>query len=94
MLRQHGIDCAGKTARQLCRADYDEYDLLIGMDQANLRNMRRLFGGDPTGKLRLLLDYTDDPHDIDDPWYTGDFEKAYREIREGCTGYLRQFRIK
>ena len=46
------------------------------------------------GKLRLLLDYTDDPHDIEDPWYSGDFEKAYREIREGCTGYLKQFRVK
>ena len=54
----------------------------------------RLLGGDPEGKLRLLLDYTDDPHDIEDPWYSGDFEKAYREIREGCTGYLKQFRVK
>ncbi len=64
------------------------------MEERNRRGLLRLSGGDPEGKIHLLLDYTDDPHDIDDPWYTGDFEKAYREIREGCTGYLRQFRIK
>ena len=88
MLRQHGIDCAGKTARQICRADYDEYDLLIGMDQANLRNMRSLVGGDPSGKLRLLLDYTDHPGSVADPWYTGDFEATWMDVLEGCKGLL------
>lgn len=88
MLRQHGIDCGGKTARQLGRADYDEYDLLIGMDQANLRNMRSLFGGDPSGKLRLLLDYTDHPGSVADPWYTGDFEATWTDVLEGCRGLL------
>ena len=88
ILRRHGIDCAGKTARQICRADYDEYDLLIGMDQANLRNMRSLVGGDPSGKLRLLLDYTDHPGSVADPWYTGDFEATWMDVLEGCKGLL------
>ena len=73
VLAAHGISCAGKTARQITRADYDRYDLLIGMDALNLRNMRRFFGGDPQGKISLLLDYTDRPGDVADPWYTGDF---------------------
>lgn len=58
-LAEHGIDYAGKTARQLVNNDYDKYDLLIGMDRANLRNMHRICGGDFDGKLRLLMDYTD-----------------------------------
>ena len=87
-LAEHGIGCAGKAARQLRREDYDRFDLLIGMDGANLRNMRRICGGDPEGKLRLLLDFTDKPTDIADPWYTGDFETTYRDISLGCTAFL------
>ena len=87
-LREHGIDCAGKTARQLRRGDYEAFDLLIGMDQANLRNMRRICGGDPAGKLHLLLDYTDRPGDVADPWYTGDFDATWRDVEEGCRGLL------
>ena len=67
-LAEHGISCGGKTASQLRREDYTEYDLLIGMDQANLRNMRRICGGDAEGKIRLLMDYTDRPGDVADPW--------------------------
>ena len=88
-LAEHGIDCAGKTARQLRSADYGEYDLLIGMDSANLRNMRRICGGDPDGKLRLLMDYTGRPGDVADPWYTRDFDAAWRDVEEGCRGLLR-----
>ena len=73
-LAEHGVPCGGHAARQLTGGDYAEYDLLIGMDQANLRNMRRICGGDPEGKLHLLLDYTGSPGDVADPWYTGDFE--------------------
>lgn len=87
-LAQHGISCAGKTARQLCFDDYGAWDLIIGMDQSNMRNMRRLFGGDPAGKLRLLMDYTSRPGDVADPWYTGDFDAAWRDIEEGCRGLL------
>ena len=87
-LAEHGIGCAGKTARQMRRQDYGDYDLLIGMDDANLRNMRRICGGDPDGKICLLLDYTDHPRSVADPWYTGDFNATWRDVLEGCRGLL------
>lgn len=87
-LAEHGISCTGKTARQLTRADYDRWDLLIGMDQANLRNMRRLFPDDPEQKLHLLMDYTSRPGQVADPWYTGDFGATWRDVLEGCRGLL------
>ena len=89
-LAEHGIGCAGKTARQLTRADYGQYDLLIGMDSANLRNMRRICLGDPEVKIHLLLEYTGHPGDVADPWYTGDFETTWRDVLEGCMGLLEQ----
>lgn len=88
-LAEHGINCSGKTARQLTRADYDRYDLLIGMDNANLRNMRRICGGDSDGKIRLLLEFTGRSGEVADPWYTGDFETTWRDVQEGCSGLLR-----
>lgn len=88
-LAEHGIKCSGKTARQLTRADYDRYDLLIGMDNANLRNMRRICGGDSDGKIRLLLEFTGRSGEVADPWYTGDFETTWRDVQEGCSGLLR-----
>ena len=87
-LAEHGIDCAGKTARQLTESDYNKYDLLIGMDRANLRNMNRICGGDFGGKMHLLMDYTDRPGDVADPWYTGDFETTWRDVQAGCRGLL------
>ena len=84
-LAEHGIRCDGKTARQLRRSDYDHYDLRIGMDQYNLRNMQRMCGGDPDGKIHLLLDYTDRPGDVADPWYTDNFDATWRDCLEGCT---------
>jgi len=89
-LAEHGIGCAGKTARQLTRSDYDRFDLLVGMDRANLRNMRRICGGDRDGKMRLLMDYTDHPGDVADPWYTGDFETTWRDVLDGCEELLKQ----
>ena len=88
-LAEHGINCSGKTARQLTRADYDRYDLLIGMDNANLRNMRRICGGDSDGKIRLLLEFTGRSGEVADPWYTGDFEATWQDVLEGCSGLLR-----
>ena len=91
-LAEHGITCAGKTARQLKVADYDAYDLLVGMDASNLRNMQRICGGDRQQKLSLLLDYTSRPGSVADPWYTGDFEATWRDVSEGCTGLLQHLK--
>ena len=87
-LLEHGISCAGKRARQMQRGDYARFDLLIGMDGANLRGMRRIAEGDPENKIRLLLDYTDRPGDVADPWYTRDFDAAWRDVNEGCEKLL------
>ena len=83
-LAEHGISCDGHAARQLTKQDYDEYDLLIVMDSANLRNMHRICGDDPDGKLRLLMDYTDRPGDVADPWYTDNFEATWQDVLAGC----------
>ena len=87
-LAEHGISCAGKTARRMRREDYARWDLIVGMDGENLRDMRRICGGDPDGKLCLLMDFTDRPGDVADPWYTRDFEATWRDVEEGCRGLL------
>jgi protein-tyrosine phosphatase len=87
-LAEHGIDCSGKYARQLTRSDYDKYDLIIGMDKANMRNMQRICGGDTAKKMHLLMYYTDCPNDVADPWYTRDFDTAWSDIEKGCRGLL------
>ena len=91
-LAEHGISCAGKTARQMTRRDYEIYDHLIAMDHNNLRNMERFVGSDPEHKVSLLMDYTARPGDVADPWYTGDFEATWRDVLEGCTGLLAELR--
>lgn len=93
-LAEHGIDCSGKTARRLTKSDYAQYDLLIGMDQANLRNMHRMCGGDPEGKIHLLLDFTNRPGNVADPWYTGDFEATWQDVEQGCQGLLHELAQK
>ena len=93
-LAEHGISCQGKTARQMTRADYDRYDLLVGMDTWNIRNMRNISGGDPEGKIVMLMDYTRRPGDVADPWYTGDFEATWRDVLEGCQGLLEDLQRK
>lgn len=90
IMAEHRIDCSGKTARQLRKEDYDKYDLLIGMDSANFRNINRICGGDPDGKIKLLMDYTDRPADVADPWYTGDFKATWDDVNEGCMCLLKQ----
>ena len=87
-LAEHGIDCTGKTARQLTRRDYEDWDLLIGMDEENMAGMRRLFGGDPEGKLHRLLEYAGLNQDVADPWYTRDFDAAWQDVTVGCTALL------
>ena len=90
-LAEHGISCEGHAARQLTNRDYDEYDLLIGMDQANLRDMYRICGGDYVGKMSLLMDHTAHPGNVADPWYTEDFEATWQDVLDGCQGLLKEF---
>ena len=88
ILDRLGIDYSEKRARQMTKKDYQDYDMLIGMDEWNMRNMNRIAGGDPEGKLHLLLDFTDRPGDVADPWYTRNFEVTYRDVMDGCEGFL------
>ena len=88
MLAQHGIPYEDRRAVRLVKEDYQRYDLLVGMDNANLRQMHRLFGGDPEGKLLRLLDLTARGGEVADPWYSGRFDIAFRDIHEGCQALL------
>ena len=90
VLREHGVPCGDHRARQITHADYDDYDLIVGMDEANMRSMRRVFIGDPQGKLRKLLEFAGSGRDVADPWYTGDFETTYDDVVSGCEGLLEQ----
>lgn len=87
-LAEHGIGCASKTARQLQPNDGRKYDLLIGMDSANLRAIRSICGKTCERKVHMLLDFTDHPGDVADPWYTGDFDATWRDVLEGCESLL------
>ena len=84
IFRQHHIPCTGHRARQMTRHDYEEYDHLIGMDDANIRNMLRIVGSDPMHKIHKLLEYADSSRAIADPWYTGEFDVTYADVLEGC----------
>ena len=90
-LAEHGIGCQGKTARQMTMDDYRYYDLVIVMDRNNVRNLRWLLGEDTEHKIRLLMDYTDRPGEVADPWYTGNFEATWRDVLEGCEGLIESF---
>lgn len=87
-LARHGIGCKGKTARQMSSEDYERFDLLVGMETWNIRNMLRITGGDAEGKIHRLLDFTAHPADIPDPWYTDRFEETWNACLEGCKALL------
>ena len=87
-LAENGISCEGKRARQIVKSDYDRFDYIIGMDSNNLRNMKRIYGSDPEGKLSLMLDFTNRKGDVADPWYTGNFDATWKDVNEGCCGFL------
>lgn len=87
-LAKHGIECGGKRAVQVTKSDYDKYDYLICMDSQNVRALLRILGGDPRNKVRKLLDFTGRGGDIPDPWYSGRFDSAYRDISAGCEALL------
>ena len=93
-LADHAISCVGKTARQMTRQDYDTYDYLVAMDRSNLRDMARFVGNDPLHKVSLLMSYTSTPHDVADPWFTGNFEDTWRDVLAGCTALLERLPIK
>ena len=87
ILSRLNISCKGKYSELLTAKDYANYDYFIGMDESNRRAMKRLFGGDPDGKVSLLLDFTSNPRDVADPYYTGNFEETYRDICEGIDAF-------
>lgn len=89
-LKEHGISCEGKTARQMTKEDYTYYDYIIAMDRFNLKNMARFVGNDPDNKVSLLMDFTSHPGDVADPWYTGDFDATWDDVNEGCVGILKK----
>ena len=87
-LAEEGISVEGKTAKRLRSADYDDFDLFIGMDSENMRDMGRIFGSDPDGKVYKMLEFAGVERDVADPWYTGDFDATYDDIHAGCIGLL------
>ncbi len=90
VLAENSIPCPHRQARQMTRADYDSYDMLIGMNSANIADMMRIAGGDPLGKISRLRDHSDKGGDIADPWYTRDFKTAFNQIKEGCEGLFKE----
>ena len=89
ILNANGIDCHGKYAYKLQKKDYDYYDLLICMDKSNVNNLLRIIGTDYKNKIKLLMDYTDTPGDVADPWYSGNFDLTWNDINAGCRGLLK-----
>jgi len=92
ILHQHGIPLIPHRAVQMTRQDYETYDYLVAMDSWNVRNILRIVGSDPQGKVSKLLDYTDRGGDIADPWYTGNFDETYDDVLKGCTAFLAYLR--
>ncbi len=91
-LAEYHISCAGKTARQMTRADYDTYDYIIAMDDMNVRNILRIIGKDPENKVLKLLSFAGETGDIADPWYTGNFDRTYDDVFRGCMGLLEKIK--
>ena len=88
MLARHGISCSGKNAVRMTKSDYDKYDYIVAMDSMNVRNIMRIIGSDTKSKVSMLLDFTDHPRSVADPWYTGDFDSTYSDVTEGCQALL------
>ena len=95
-LAEFGISTEGKKAVQITKSDYEKYDLILGMESYNLVNMKRIIGKDDAHKVYRLLDFSQNPRDIADPWYTGNFDETYEDVYEGCQGllqYLKENRL-
>ncbi len=91
-LAEENIYCGNHRARQIVKNDYSDYDYLIGMDTANIRNIGRIVGFDKEHKVYRLLDFTNNPRDIADPWYTGNFDRTYEDIIEGCEAFIKHLK--
>lgn len=89
-LAEHGISCKGKVARRITLQDYAYYDYIIAMDYSNVNNLKRIVGPDVDHKISMLLDYTDHPGEVADPWYTGNFDDTWNDVLAGCKGLLKQ----
>lgn len=87
-LALYGISVAGKTARRMTKADYNKFDYILGMENSNIHDILKIIGTDPDKKVHRLLDYSDNPRDIADPWFTGNFDVSYNDIYEGCTAFF------
>ena len=92
-LNRAGIPVREHRAVQLRREDYDKYDLIVGMDRWNIKNILRITGGDPDEKVRLMLSFCQNCRDVADPWYTGDFDATFEDVRAGCLGILSYLKI-
>ena len=89
-LAEHGISCQGKTARQMTMYDYNHYDLIIAMDSNNVRNINRICNNDPEHKVHKMLEFTNRPGDVADPWYTDNFDATWNDVLQGCQGLIAQ----
>lgn len=87
-LAREGISCAGKHARRITKDDYDAFDVIIGMDEENMRHMMRAWDHDPQHKVHMMMEFAGESRDVADPWFTGDFEATYDDIHDGCVGLL------
>lgn len=87
-LMEENIPVESREAVRLSKNDYEKYDYIIGMEESNVRNILRIVGEDKNSKVCKLLDYSSNPRDIADPWYTGNFDKTYEDILEGCVAFL------
>lgn len=92
-LKKHGISCSGKRAVLLKQSDYEKYDLILGMDRENIRDMKHLFNGDPEGKVHLLKEYSTGG-EVDDPWYSGNFQTTYNDVSLACNNLLNDLKQK
>lgn len=89
-LKEHGLDCDGKSSRQITASDYDRFDYIVAMDKMNIRNISYIIKSDPEHKISLLMDYTSTKRDVADPWFTGDFDVTWDDVSRGCSGLLKK----
>ena len=94
ILAEHGIGCEGHTSRQITKSDYDYYDMIIAMDESNLKDLNYLLGPDKENKISLLMEHIENPSHLNvaDPWYTRDFKTTWRDVVKGCTALLKELK--